>query len=58
MVGMMYEMPFAKKQKISIFLIDTRNLRYQFAAYQYGKDFMKFHRERYQRLVDEMRNEK
>ena len=33
-------------------------LRYQFAAAQYGKDFMKFNIEWYQKLLDEMRNEK
>ena len=33
-------------------------LRYQFAAARYGKDFMKFNIEWYQKLLDEMRNEK
>lgn len=33
-------------------------LRYQFAAAQYGKDFMKFNIEWYQKLLDEMRSEK
>lgn len=33
-------------------------LRYQFAAAQYGRDFMKFNIEWYQKLLDEMRNEK
>ena len=33
-------------------------LRYQFAAAQYGRDFMKFNIEWYQKLFDEMRNEK
>lgn len=33
-------------------------LRYQFAAAQYGKDFMKFNIKWYQKLLDEMRNEK
>lgn len=33
-------------------------LRYQFAAAQYGKDFMKFNIEWYQKLLDEIRSEK
>lgn len=33
-------------------------LRYQFAAAQYGVDFMKFNIEWYQKLLNEMRNEK
>lgn len=33
-------------------------LRYQFATAQYGRDFMKFNIEWYQKLLDEMRNEK
>lgn len=32
-------------------------LRYQLAAAQYGKDFMKFNLEWYQKLLDEIRNE-
>ena len=33
-------------------------LRYQLAAAQYGRDFMKFNVEWYQKLLDEIRNEK
>ena len=33
-------------------------LRYQYAAARYGKDFMKFNIEWYQKFLEEMRNEK
>lgn len=51
-------MHFVRKRKIQSFDENKDILHYQFTATRYGKDFMKFNIEWWQKLLDEMKGSK